>query len=90
MRIVTFDESEPSRKGAGEPVSGCGIIPHLRTITPLLAQSESASMIKAKKYYPFKSAIDFSIARRFWRRNLMMGTINDLLKNESEDLDTKI
>lgn len=87
MRIVTFDEGEPNRKGAGEPVPGCGIIPRDGTIAPLLAQSESASMTKAEKYYPFKSATDFSFARRFWRRNLTMGTIDDLLENESEDSD---
>ena len=65
MRIVTFNESEPSHKGAGKTVLECGIIPRLKTIIPLLAYSESASMIKAKKYYPFKSATDFSFIRRF-------------------------
>ena len=58
MRIVTFNKSEPNHKGAGELISEYGIILSLKTITPLLTQSESVSMIKAKKYYPFKSATD--------------------------------
>jgi Plavaka transposase len=44
-------------------------------------------MTKEETYHPFKSATDFKFAKRFWRRNLTMGTINDILQDESEDSD---